>query len=57
METDTFVQTRWSLADLLPATTGPELDRILAELEGAVSQLEASRDRLSPELPEGSLSG
>jgi len=53
METDTFVQTRWSLADLLPATTGPELDRILAELEGAVSQLEASRDRLSPELPEG----
>ncbi len=33
-----FKQTRWSLKDLLPDTTGPELDRIQAELEGAVAQ-------------------
>jgi len=46
----TFEQTRWSLADLLPATEGPELDRTLAELEAAVSTLEASREQLSPDM-------
>ena len=30
-----FEQTRWSLADLLPATAGPEFDRPLADLEAA----------------------
>jgi oligoendopeptidase F len=43
-------KTRWSLEDLLPATKGPELDAILADLEGAVTQLEASRDQLSPDI-------
>lgn len=43
---------RWSLADLLPATSGPELERVLTELEDSLAKLEASRDRLSPDLPE-----
>ena len=47
-----FVQTRWSLEDLLPATTGPEVDAILAGLEEAIAQLEAGRDTLSPDIPE-----
>jgi len=50
MTDTTFEQTRWSLADLLPATEGPELDRILTELEAAVSALEASREQLSPDM-------
>jgi oligoendopeptidase F len=40
------------LADLLPAPQGPEADQFLADLENAVSQLEASRDQLSPDIPE-----
>jgi oligoendopeptidase F len=46
-----FVRTRWSLEDLLPATTGPEFDEILAGLEEAITQLEANRDALSPDIP------
>jgi oligoendopeptidase F len=52
MSNDTFELGRWSLDDLLPATKGPALDQILAELEEAVAGLEASRDQLSPDLPE-----
>ncbi len=52
MNDQSFTATRWSLADLLPATKGPELDQILAELEAAVAGLESSRDQLSPDLPE-----
>ena len=39
MSTQTFEQTRWSLADLLPVTEGPELDQILTELEEAAAFL------------------
>jgi oligoendopeptidase F len=35
---------------LLPARQGPEFDQILADLESAVAQLEAGRERLSPDL-------
>jgi oligoendopeptidase F len=52
MSTQSFEQTRWSLRDLLPATAGPQFDQILVDLEGAVSKLEASRDQLSPDIPE-----
>jgi oligoendopeptidase F len=52
MTEQTYEQTRWSLRDLLPATTGPELDQLLADLERAVSELEAGREKLSPDLPE-----
>jgi oligoendopeptidase F len=51
MAESTFELSRWSLDDLLPAARGPELDRVLAELEDAVSALEASREQLSPDLP------
>jgi oligoendopeptidase F len=57
MSTQTFEQTRWSLADLLPATEGPELDQILAELEEAVAQMEASREKLSPDMSEAEFLG
>jgi oligoendopeptidase F len=52
MTNQTFQQTRWSLQDLLPATEGPEFEQVLADLEAAVVDLEASRDQLSPDLPE-----
>jgi len=52
MEHEAIEQTRWSLQDLLPTTTSPEFDGILAELEDTVSQLEASREQLSPNIPE-----
>jgi oligoendopeptidase F len=51
MTEQTFEQTRWSLADLLPAVEGPQFDRYLADLEAAVAELEASRDALSPDMP------
>ena len=53
MSAQPFKQTRWSLDDLLPATQGAEFDQILADLEAAVSELEASRDQLSPDIPAG----
>ena len=52
MSNHSFVQSPWSLGDLLPATKGPKLEKILADLEGAVVQLEASRDQLSPDISE-----
>jgi oligoendopeptidase F len=52
MSTQSFEPTCWSLQDLLPATDGPEFDRILADLEGTVRELEANRDLLSADLPE-----
>jgi oligoendopeptidase F len=51
MSNQTFEQTRWSLRDLLTATEGPEFERVLTDLEAAVSELEASRDQLSPDMP------
>jgi oligoendopeptidase F len=45
-----FEQTGWSLDDLLPATSGPEFDRIAADLEACVSEMESWRGRLSPEI-------
>lgn len=55
METRRFEQTRWSLEDLLPATTGAEFDRILADLEEAVAEMEGWRERLSPQVSEEDL--
>jgi oligoendopeptidase F len=47
-----YAQTDWSLEDLLPATSGPEFNQILAELEAKVTELEVWRERLSPDLEE-----
>jgi oligoendopeptidase F len=44
---------RWSLDDLLPAVAGPEFERTLHELEATVSELETSREQLSPDLSAG----
>jgi oligoendopeptidase F len=52
MSDQTIEPSRWSLVDLLPATKGPELEQILADLETAVAGLEASRDQLSLDMPE-----
>jgi len=52
MSQDPLTPSRWSLHALLPATTGPELDRVLADLEDTVARLEACRADLSPDLPE-----
>ncbi|MDD3826392.1 MAG: M3 family oligoendopeptidase [Anaerolineae bacterium] len=51
MSAETFELARWSLADLLPATHGPEFDSVVGEMEGAVAELESQRDRLSPDMP------
>jgi oligoendopeptidase F len=50
MSIQTFEQIRWSLQDLLTTTEGSEFDRVLADLEAAVSELEAGRDQLSPDM-------
>ncbi len=50
MKEQNYEQTGWSLDALLPAHKGPELDQILVELEQQVTQFEASRERLSPEI-------
>ncbi|HUX77471.1 MAG TPA: M3 family oligoendopeptidase [Anaerolineae bacterium] len=47
---DNFEQSGWTLEALLPAHEGEELERILAELERQVTEFEASRERLSPEM-------
>ena len=52
MNRQRFVQSKWSLQDLLPATEGPELDRIVGDLEADVVELEANRKRLAPDLAE-----
>ena len=49
--TDTFAQTRWTLKDLLPAHTGPQLTDHLSQLEETLGDLESARSHLSPDLP------
>lgn len=41
---------RWSLAELLPASEGVELDRVLDALEAGVERLEAARGDLCPDI-------
>ena len=45
-----FEQSGWTLGALLPAHEGPELDRIVEELEQQVAQFEAGRERLTPDI-------
>ena len=52
MQVHSFKQTRGSLDDLLPATSGPELDQILADLDGKVGELENCRAGLVPDISE-----
>ena len=57
MNNHRFELGHWSLNDLLAATEGPDLERILADLESAVSKLEAYRDQLGPDISEADLKG
>jgi oligoendopeptidase F len=45
-------QTRWSLVDLLPVTSGLEFDQIVSDLEDKVAELEGWRERLTPGINE-----
>ena len=42
----------WSLDDLFPAKSGPEMERALAEVEAAAAALELKRPALVPEIEE-----
>ncbi len=53
MTTPTYTLSRWSLADLFPAISGPEIEAAFAELETLVSAFEGLRPRLSPDLSAG----
>lgn len=44
----TYSQTRWSLADLFPASDAPELDQAFVALEEKTSALETRRSQLTP---------
>jgi len=50
LSTDQYQQSRWSLDDLLSATSGPELDQMLSSLDEKVTELEGCRERLSPDV-------
>jgi oligoendopeptidase F len=50
LSTDQYQQSRWSLDDLLSATSGPELDQMLSSLDEQVAELEGCRERLSPDI-------
>ncbi len=47
---------RWTLVDLVPANSGPEMEKVFASLEGAVRAVEAWRGRLSAKMPAESFS-
>ncbi len=48
----TYQQQGWSLDDLFPALDSPEVEASLHELKNSVSQFEALRERLQPDLDE-----
>ncbi len=48
--TTAFVQSRWSLKDLLPSPDGPQLNDYLSQLEETLGDLESARSALSPDL-------
>lgn len=45
-----YVQTRWSLTDIIPAAEGPAVDQLVTELEAITQEIEAFRPLLSPEM-------
>ncbi len=46
----TYQQTGWTLAQLLPAAEGAEVEAFIQQLQTAVAEVEAARPTLSPEL-------
>ena len=57
MSTERYAQTAWSLADLLPATSGEKFDQMLVDLEASVTEMESWRERLSPDISEDDFIG
>ena len=49
--TSVYSQTRWSLADLFPAVSSPELTTTLEQLEVETGAFEARRPELAPDIP------
>ncbi len=47
-----FQQSRWQRDELLAHHQGPEMERFLQQLEEQVAQIEANRERLSPDIGE-----
>ncbi|GAB4434099.1 MAG: M3 family oligoendopeptidase [Anaerolineae bacterium] len=45
-----YVQTRWSLTDIIPAAEGPAVDQLVTELETVTQEIESFRPLLSPEM-------
>jgi oligoendopeptidase F len=45
-----YVQTRWSLTDIIPAAEGPAVDHLVTELETVTQEIESFRPLLSPEM-------
>jgi oligoendopeptidase F len=50
--TETFTQTRWSLADLFTAQDSPEMQAAFDQMEAGVAEFEALRPELKPEIAE-----
>jgi oligoendopeptidase F len=48
----TYAKGRWSLDDLVPAKSGPELERVFEEVEAAAAAVELRRAALVPEIGE-----
>jgi oligoendopeptidase F len=50
--TETYTQTRWSLADLFTAQDSPEMQAAFDQMEAGVAEFEALRPELKPEIAE-----
>ncbi len=48
----TYKQGKWTLKELLPATSGPQFDAIIGELKSRVAAFEGTRAKLSDEMEE-----
>lgn len=57
MSTYLISPTTWSLDDLFPAATGPDIEHAFAELEREVGRFEQVRDQLEPDIPVATLAG
>ena len=52
MTQSTYVSGPWSLDDLIPANSGPEMESVFTDLETAAAALESKRPALVPEIEE-----
>jgi len=52
MTQSTYLSGPWSLDDLIPANSGPELEPVFADLEAAAAAVESKRSALAPEIGE-----